>query len=474
MSRVVLVGADPVLEHQARILLGDEVVALAPAASDVLVTRMIWLDRRPELLVLGPMMPTQFSLSLARSLRDLADVRALVSDDHDIRPAANSAGISEFLTTDPELEELDALFALARERVAQVRGIADVQRPGLATTPGRILVVASPKGGVGKTTVAANLAVGLAEEDPSEVVIVDLDLQFGDVASTLGISPRHSTVDALGKAAARDDFVLTTFLHEHPDGFFVLPAPESPSAADRVDPKRVGHLLRQLSARFRFVIVDTSPGLGDIALAAIEQASALVVVAAPDISSVRGLRKSLEALRELHLLPASHPIVLNGVESKIGMTPQDAEKIIGSPVDVIVPRRTAVALGGNVGIPVLLSAPRDPAARALHGLVRHLDDELTRREWRSENSSRQNRPARPVRSKRPSAAKRSVAPRSAPPSPAAARPATHKADTAREPVVPKPMPETVPTPRLSAEDRLAEKIAQKAAQKAAEKGKWIS
>ena len=466
MSRVVLVGADPVLEHQARILLGDEVVALAPATSDVLLTRIIWLDRRPELLVFGPMMPAQLSLTLARSLRDLADVRALVTDDHDIRSAANSAGITEFLTTDPELEDLDALFALARERVASVRGIADVSRPGTAKAPGRILVVASPKGGVGKTTVAANLAVGLAEDDPSEVVIVDLDLQFGDVASTLGISPRHSTVDALGKAAARDDFVLSTFLHEHPDGFFVLPAPESPSAADHVDPTRVGHLLRQLSARFRYVIVDTSPGLGDLALAAIEQASALVLVAAPDVSSVRGMRKSLEALRELKLLPVSHPIVLNGVEGKIGMTPQDAEKIIGSPVDVIVPRRTAVALGGNVGIPVLLSTPRDPAARALHSLVRQLDDAITRREWRDENRARQSRPDPAPRASKSSAPRKPVAAKLQD-----ARKQDARKLTDRKPAASKPARETVPPkPRLSAEERLAEKIAQKAA----EKGKWIS
>jgi pilus assembly protein CpaE len=450
MSRVVLVGADPVLEHQARILLGDEAVSLVPAASDVLQTRMIWLDRRPELLILGPMMPPPFALSLARSLRDLADVRALVTDDRDIRAAANVAGISEFLSTDPELEELDALFALARERVARVRGIADVSRPGTAPAPGRILVVASPKGGVGKTTVAANLAVGLAEDDPTQVVIVDLDLQFGDVASTLGIPARHSTVDALGKAAARDDFVLSTFLHEHPDGFFVLPAPESPSAADRVDPKRVGHLLRQLSARFRYVVVDTTPGLGDVALAAIEQASALVVIAGPDLSSVRGVRKSLETLRELQLLPIACPIVLNGVEGKIGMTPLDAEKIIGAPVDVIVPRRTAVALGGNVGIPVLLSAPRDPAARAFHTLVGLLEDGLARQEWRDQNRARQ---ARPHVKAAPRAAGRS-------------KPAVLK-----QPAVPKPVRAVVPPkPRLTAEQRLAEKIAQKAA----EKGTWIS
>jgi pilus assembly protein CpaE len=393
MSRVVLIGADTLLEHQARILLGDEVVTLAPASSDVLVTRIIWLDRRPELIVFGPMMPTQLSLSLARTLRDLADVLALVTDDPEIESSARSAGVTEFLDHDPELEHLDALFDSAREKVARVRGIADVRRPGQGRTPGRIVVVASPKGGVGKSTVAANIAVGLAESEPSQVVVVDLDLQFGDLATLLGISPRHSTVDALSKAAARDEFVLSTFLHEHPDGFFVLPAPESPAAADNVDPKRVGHLLRQLAARFRHVVVDTAPGLGDLALAAIEQASALVIVAGPDVTSIRGVRKSLDVLRELRLLPTTAPVVLNGVEHRAGMQPAEAATIIGAPVDVVIPRSRAVLRGGNLGIPVLLSAPRDPAARALRDVARRVDENLTRREWRDESTSVQRRTA---------------------------------------------------------------------------------
>lgn len=383
MSRVVLVGADALLEHQARILLGDEVVALEPASSEVLVNRLIWLDRRPELLVFGPTMSTRLALGLARSLRDLADVLALVTDDRDLRAEAHAAGISEFLRHDPELEDVDALFSLARERVAKVRGVADLHRPGEAAEPGRIVVVASPKGGVGKSTIAANLAVGLAEDDPARVVVVDLDLQFGDLAGMLGISPRHSVVEAMGKAAARDAFVLATFLHEHPDGFFVLAAPENPAAADRVDPKRVGHLLRQLAAGFRHVVVDTAPGLGDLALAALEQASAVVLVAGPDTASVRGMRASMQALRELQLLPASTRVVLNGFEDRLGMTVAEAEKVLGVPLDVVVPRSRAVARGGNAGIPVLLSSPREAAARALAALVRRVDGGPVRRSTRN-------------------------------------------------------------------------------------------
>ena len=115
------------------------------------------------------------------------------------------------------------------------------------------------------------------------VVIVDLDLQFGDVSSALGMPNRHSVVDALSKAAARDSFVLSTFLGQHASGVAVLAAPASPVAADHLDAARVGHLLRQLVADFDYIVVDTAPGLDEAALAAIEQAGAVVAITGLDV-----------------------------------------------------------------------------------------------------------------------------------------------------------------------------------------------
>jgi pilus assembly protein CpaE len=378
MSRVVLIGADAVLERQARRLLGDEVVVLAPASSDVLVSRLIWLDRRPELVILGSEMPPVLALWIARSVRDLADTIALVSDDSAIYEQALASGVTEFLGTEADLEEFDALLTSSREHVIRISGTPRPPRTG-ATAPGSIIVVTSPKGGVGKTTVATNLAVGLARESEQRVVLVDLDLQFGDVSHVLGLTRRHSIVDALSKAAARDSFVLSTFLVEHGSGISVLAAPASPAAADHLDVSRIGHLLRQLVAEFDYVVVDTGPGLDEAALAAIEQASALVAVTGLDVPGTRSLRTTLEMLRELHLEPPIRAVVVNRIGPAAGLTVHDAEQIAGVTVDAVVPSRRAVALSTNQGSAVVETAPRDPAARALSGLARRLHHALGRR-----------------------------------------------------------------------------------------------
>lgn len=382
MTRIVLIGAGSVLEHQSRVLLGNEVVTLAPASSDVLVTRMIWLDRRPELVVLGAEMPPVLALWLARSLRDLADVVALVTDDPELRTQAEASGVTEFLSTEAELEAVDALFDASRQRVIHLNGMIAPRPAGTSRIPGAIIAVTSPKGGVGKTTVATNLAVGFAQAARGRVALVDLDLQFGDVATALGIEHRHSVVDALGKAAARDPFVLSTFLTEHPSGVAVLAAPASPAAADHLDAARVGHMLRQLAADFDYVVVDTSPGLDESTLAAIEQSTAVVAVGGLDLPSARGLRSSLEVLRELDLAPAARQLVINRIGPDGGMTIADAERIIGAPVDVVIPGRRAVALSLNRGIAVLEDAPRDPASKSLRVLLDRLHADIARRAYR--------------------------------------------------------------------------------------------
>jgi pilus assembly protein CpaE len=232
-----------------------------------------------------------------------------------------------------------------------------------------VIGVFSPKGGVGKTTIATNLAIGLGKVAPMSVVVVDLDLQFGDVASGLYLNPEHTVTDAVSPAASQDTLVLKAFLTVHPSSIYALCAPDNPVEADHIAPEQVTRLLEQLAEEFQYVVVDTAPGLPEIGLAAMEACTDVVWVSAMDIPSVRGLRSGLDILRQLDILPEGRHVVLNMADAKCGLSVQDIESTIGAPVDVSVPRSRAVAFSTNRGVPVLQEAKKDPAVKGLNQLV---------------------------------------------------------------------------------------------------------
>jgi pilus assembly protein CpaE len=136
-----------------------------------------------------------------------------------------------------------------------------------------------------------------------------------------------------------------------------------------VSGEQLAHLVQQLSEIFRYVIIDTSPGLGEHALAAVEQATDAVVLCSMSVQSIRGLRKELAVLSSIGIMPASRHVVLNFEERASGLSRHDVELTVGVPVDISIPRSNAIALSTNRGVPILQSGTHDPAAKALNELV---------------------------------------------------------------------------------------------------------
>ena len=345
-------------------------------------------QEQPEVLIIGPDVPYEEALRFAKvfdvQLPGLSLV--LVSD---VQPEfllqAMRAGIRDILSPQADAAEIRVLLERACQSFA-TRHRGPESQQAEANNKGLVIGVFSPKGGVGKTTLATNIAIGLGQIAPMSVVIVDLDLQFGDVASGLYLNPEHTVTDAVTPAAAQDSLVLKAFLTVHPAGIYALCAPPNPVDADNITPDQVSRLLEQLAQEFQYVVIDTAPGMPEIGLAAMEQCTDVVWVSAMDIPSLRGLRSGLEVLRQLEIMPESRHVVLNMADAKAGLNVQDVESTIGAPVDVSVPRSRAVALSTNRGIPVLQESKKDPAVKSLRQLVERFNPA-----WRTQTQRKLHR-----------------------------------------------------------------------------------
>ena len=181
-----------------------------------------------------------------------------------------------------------------------------VKANGFAPQPrtGKVIVVISPKGGSGKTAVSSNLAVALAQRHPGRVVAVDLDVQFGDLGTALSLTPEH-TLAQLARTSQIDATTVKLFLTPYEHGLYVLAGANDPVDADSIGHAHVSAVLPLLAQNFDYVVVDTPAGLDERTLAAIECATDLLLVSSLDVTSIRSLRKALDALDQMGVKAAA-------------------------------------------------------------------------------------------------------------------------------------------------------------------------
>ena len=374
MSRVVLAGAGEELILRVKQATDGDVSVLPPGrlpGDPARLFEQLVDGELPDVLLVGPHAPAPEVLTLAARLDVQSPGIAVVlmaDPSPEMWQAAMRAGIRDLLPPDADVAEIAAAVERAGRAAA---GRRRVLRPTAETEryAGRVITIASPKGGVGKTTVSTNLAIGLTAAAPQSTVLVDLDVQFGDVASALGLTPEYTLPDAVRGPASEDTMVLKTFLTQHPSGLYAVCGSESPAAGDTVTGEDVSRLLASLAREFRYVIVDTAPGLSEQTLAALDRASDVVMLTSMDVPGVRGLRKELDVLRELCMIPAGRHVVMNFADARGGLSVRDVETAIGAGVDVVLPRSKAVPASTNQGVPIIASSRRDPMAKELQRLV---------------------------------------------------------------------------------------------------------
>ncbi len=329
-----------------------------------------------EVVALGPDVPPENALALASAFdhqRPDISVVIIAPPSTDLLQSALRAGARDVLAPDMEPADLRAAIERAFDTAVHRRQLFDSDdAEGDNGDRGRVIMALCPKGGAGKTTVSTNLALALAQVAPGEVVIIDLDLQFGDVASALGLRPDLTFADAVRSLDTLDATGLKAHLTVHPADLFVLCAPTTPTEADDLTVEQVERVLELLTQSFKYVVIDTASGLDENTLAALEYATDLLLISATDIPSIRATVKEIEALRVIGKPQHLWHFVLNRADARTGLTIPAIERTVGINVDVSIPSSRSVPMSLNQGEPLVLADPRSAVSLAMLQIVRRV------------------------------------------------------------------------------------------------------
>ena len=326
-------------------------------------------------IVLGPGVDLEAAAALADTLRVTRPATSVIL----IRRRVDTSVLAEALRSGMRevVEERDLTgLGQAVRRAAQVwealKGPVDEVSQ---SANGKLITVFSPKGGVGKTTLAVNLAVALTA-DESKTCLVDLDLAFGDIAITLQLFPARTIADAVHMEHDLDFAVLETLLTPHRSGLSALVAPVQPDAKDSVSPALISKILRLLKGNFDYVVVDTSPAFDEHVLHAFDEADEMLLVTTLDVPTLKNVKIAVETLDLLNFPASKRNLVLNRADDKVGLSADKVQNTLGMQIMCSIPTSPQVASATNSGEPIVATLPRHPVSQAVKNLAREVTGKL--------------------------------------------------------------------------------------------------
>jgi len=374
-STILLIEADPAFaESISSGLTGVGYTVSVIADTDEALAKV----NDNQLVIIDVVTGEKSAMDICREIRatpSMASIPVLCvsqSDDVEDRIHFLEAGADDVVAKPFDAREIEA-----RVEALLLRFQRSKDRTSVVSTNGitvararRTVAVHSPKGGVGTSTIATNIAIAAAKLRPDRVVIVDLDLQFGQIATHLNLVPRQTLADVVrDEAALREPELLRTYATKHDSGLHVLAAPTGPELAQLITPDHVDKILRTLLESYDQVVIDTGTWLDERTLRAFEHAENVLFVMNPEIAALKALGALIEYLSEAGTVAAKSTFVLNNSFGREILKLKDVENALGMKVEMELPYDPFLYLKAvNEGNPIVVGAPRSIPAQRLVAL----------------------------------------------------------------------------------------------------------
>jgi pilus assembly protein CpaE len=362
-------------------------------------------ETRPHVVLMDINMPDMDGIQateiIAKDIPSAQIIIVSVQSDTDYLRRAMLAGARDFLSKPPPADELvntiRRLGQLSQQREQQM--VAAPTGPGGSAAGGRgmagkVIAVYSPKGGAGCTTLVTNLALALHTED-TKVVVVDANLQFGDVGVFLNLQGKYSLVHLAERSEESDDDFLQSVLASHSSGVKVLLGPPTPEDAELVNAAQLKKVIETLRPHFHYVLVDTSAVVRDVELAIFDAADRVLLVATPDIPSLANIKKFFDLVDKLGYPLEKLLLLLNRVDKRGGISAANVEETLKHAVrgQILLDDKTVLA-SINSGVPFITGPRNLPPVQGVLDLAQKLREEFTPKEPAPVDDRAKKAPAR--------------------------------------------------------------------------------
>src|SRR2546422_1807165 len=343
-------------------------------------------QHRPHVILMDINMPDMDGITateiISNTVPESPIIMMSVQGEQDYLRRSMLAGAREFLVKPFSADELinsirhvHELEKVRRARYApmQQAAAAPAQAPGQTET-GKIIGFFSPKGGVGRTTIATNLAVALHQVTEKPVVLVDGSLPFGDIAVILNMSPKAKTIaDLIGSFEQADADVMESILVQHSTGIQVLLAPPTPESTELITGAHMKHVLELLRQRYAYVVVDTVPSFQEQVITMLDVSDVILTLMTLEITSLKNVRVFMEIAEKLGYGDEKLQLVANRNDSSGGIKASDVEASLGRkiPHTIVSDGRTLV-LAVNRGGSFVISHPESQVPTGIFTLAQPL------------------------------------------------------------------------------------------------------
>ena len=386
MIKVLIVDDIPeTRDHLAKLLSFEEGVDVAGMAGSGEEAVSAAMELRPDVIVMDINMPGMDGVAAAELISERLPtcpiIMMSVHGEAEQLKRSLTAGAREFLVKPFSSDEFATSIRRVHERESARQEQLNAQMP-VTTGPRfspeeidqhQVLAVFSPKGGSGRTTIAANLALAIFKETEQRVCLVDANLQFGDIGVLLNLNPKNKSMLDAVEGGEPDPDIIDSVVIDHSTGIRVLLAPPTPEGADLVTPAYLRKIIEHLKATHDFVVVDLPAALNDHSLGVMDAADQIVVLAALEITTIKNVRLFLEVADQLDYNRDKIRLVINRSDTAQGIRITDVEASIRRSIDgeIVSDGRLAV-LAVNRGVPFVVSHPDGALSRDIFKLARTL------------------------------------------------------------------------------------------------------